>query len=85
MVRLSFTILLLIGIANAASIEEDRGDGGTCVGNCAFAVCGDAYPILCGILPQAACGINFIQQTDCRLTCQQCKFLQRIMNTYVHR
>ena len=85
MMRLLSTILLLVGIVNAASIEEERGQGGTCVGNCAFAVCGDAYPILCGIIPQAACGINFIQQTDCRLTCQQCKFLQKIMDTYATR
>merc|ERR1712154_95423 len=72
MLRLISTLVLIAGVANAASIEEDRGSGDTCIGDCPFAACLDAYPIFCGIIPQVACGINFIQQTDCRLTCQQC-------------
>ena len=66
-------VLLIAGVASAATVEEDRGTVNPCVGTCPFADCADGLPWnLCGIIPSAACGINFIQN-DCRLTCQQCK------------
>ena len=72
MVMVALLVFLIAGVASAATVEEDRGTVNPCVGTCPFADCADARGWICGIIPSAACGINFIRN-DCRLTCQQCK------------
>ena len=74
MMRLVSALVLIVGVANAASVDKDRGTN-TCVGSCPLDDCVDALPFFCGFIPSAnsgACGLNFVQN-DCRLTCQQCK------------
>ena len=74
MVRLVSALVLVAGVAYAASIEEVRGTVNPCVGQCRTD-CADGLPILCGFIPSAtggACERTFFQ-ANCRLTCQQCE------------